>query len=89
MPSTTPTASPWVCATCGATTTDQGRDLMGPRCWLCSGTLFRADELDADGVPIDGNARCRACGSPVDADAWPNGCPNGPHTLEEYEGGRR
>lgn len=40
MPST-PTASTWTCATCGAVTTDRGRELLGSRCWMCGGRLIR------------------------------------------------
>ena len=46
---TNATAAPWTCATCGATTTDAGRRLMGPLCWLCSGTLYRDDEPNDKG----------------------------------------
>ena len=83
----TSTAPCWTCATCGATTTDAGRRLMGPLCWLCSGTLYRDDEASEDNP--DGVTRCRACGEVMET-GYPGRafCYNGPHTLDEYEGGR-
>jgi hypothetical protein len=56
---------------------------MGPLCWLCNGRLYHDSETDAYGAPIPGNARCRACGSPVD-EGEP--CFYGPHPLEEWPG---
>jgi len=85
MPTNTAPA-PWVCATCGATTTDRGRRLMGPRCWLCSGTLYRDDEEPEN---PEGLHRCRACGEVLEDGPDRPRCPNGPHALADYEGGRR
>ncbi len=81
------TAPLWLCPCCSATTTDAGRRMFGPLCFLCAGTLYREDEQSEDNP--DGVILCRACGSPMDdGDPLRAFCPNGPHTLAEYEGGR-
>ena len=86
---TNPTAPAplWRCPICGAATTDQGRRLMGPLCWLCCGRLYRDDEQSEDNP--DGVALCRACGAPME-DGYPGRafCYNGPHRLEDYDGGQ-
>jgi DNA-directed RNA polymerase subunit RPC12/RpoP len=36
-------SSMYQCPTCAAETTDRGRSLMGPRCWLCGSRLFKLE----------------------------------------------
>lgn len=44
---TQPAPAPlWRCPICGATTTQRGRELLGPLCWLCCGRLYLDDRRE-------------------------------------------